>query len=150
MDILQKTEIVASMRLPVESLVEAYTGHTEEKPVPYHSVIGLLQVQLQNEAARGWEFFCIPRFSKPIAREGEGEDAMVTTPTMHTFPNITIPSPVNPGPKPLFPEAYFSLYADQDVEVSDYFSNLYRDILTGIDCPQNHRYCSLPAPRCTY
>lgn len=133
MDILHKTEIVASMRLPIESLVEAYTGHTEEKPVPYHSVIGLLQVQLQNEAARGWEFSCIPRFSKPIAHEGEGEDAMVTTLTMHTFPNITIPSPVNPGPKPLFPEAYFSLYADQDVETvpktTDIAASLLRDAL---------------------
>lgn len=116
-ELLQKTEIVASMRLPIESLVESYHGDTEEKPIPYHSIIGLLQSQLQNEAARGWEFACIPRFSRPVPRQVDGEEAMSAAPPTHAFPAIIIPSPVNPGPKPLFPEAYFSLYADQDIEV---------------------------------
>ncbi|KAK3065919.1 hypothetical protein LTS18_002241, partial [Coniosporium uncinatum] len=36
--------------------------------------------------------------------------------TKHPFPAISIPSPVNPGPNPLFPETFYSLYADQDIE----------------------------------
>ncbi|OCK82716.1 hypothetical protein K432DRAFT_323756 [Lepidopterella palustris CBS 459.81] len=128
-EILQKTGIVASMRLPIESLVEAYTGHTEEKPVLYHSVIGLLQTQLQNEAAGGWELACLPRFSRPVPREADGEDAMVPAPETHAFPDIMIPSPVNPGPKPLFPEAFFSLYADQDVETVPKTSTIAASLL---------------------
>jgi nuclear cap-binding protein subunit 1 len=34
----------------------------------------------------------------------------------HPFPSIKIPLPVHPGPKPLYPETYFSIYADQDTE----------------------------------
>ena len=45
----------------------------------------------------------------------EGEKAT----TRHMLPTIRITSPVNPGPLPLFPMAYFSLYAEQDVEVSN-------------------------------
>ena len=46
--------------------------------------------------------------------------------TKHMLPTIRITSPVNPGPLPLFPVAYFSLYADQDVEVSNNLCRLFR------------------------
>ncbi|KAF2181829.1 cap binding protein [Zopfia rhizophila CBS 207.26] len=131
-ELLQKTDIVASMRLPIESLVQSYSGHSEEKPPPYHSVIGLLQEQLQDEEKTGWKFSCIPRFSRPVPRNLDGE-TLPSAPTMHPFPTITIPSPVNPGPKPLFPEAYFSLYADQEVEsvpgTNNIASLLFRDAI---------------------
>ena len=56
----------------------------------------------------------------------------------HAFPAILVPSPVNPGTKPMFPELYFSLYAGQDIEsvppTSDIASTLIRDaILDSID-----------------
>lgn len=37
--------------------------------------------------------------------------------TKHAFPSINIPDPVIQGSKPMFPELFFSVYADQDVEV---------------------------------
>lgn len=48
--------------------------------------------------------------------EGDGEAADKAS-QKHPFPTMTMPSPVNAGPKALFPELYFSLFADQDIEV---------------------------------
>ncbi|KAF2205572.1 hypothetical protein GQ43DRAFT_407206 [Delitschia confertaspora ATCC 74209] len=126
-ELLQKTEIVASMKLPLETIVEPYAEDSKEKPFPYHSIIGLLQTQLQNEAGSGWEFGCIPRFSKPVPRHLDGESA--PTSHKHPFPAISLPSPVNPGTKPLFPEAFFSLYADQEVETVPPTSNIAASLL---------------------
>ena len=114
-ELLEKTKIVAEMRLPMETLVEPYVGDTEDKPFPHYSVIGLLQKQLQNESDSGWKLDCIPRFSAPVPRNLDAE-AVPPTPQKHLLPKIAISSPINPGSKPLFPEAYFSLYADQDIE----------------------------------
>lgn len=52
----------------------------------------------------------------------EGENVVAK----HILPTIQITSPVNPGPLSLFPMAYFSLYADQDVEVSNVLFNSFR------------------------
>lgn len=68
------------------------------------------------------------------AVSGESGDGAKTEPegekviTKHTLPAINISSPINPGPLALFPTAYFSLYADQDVEVSNV---LLKSILPG-------------------
>lgn len=115
-ELLEKTGIVALNTLNFESLIEPYVGDTDEKPIPYLSIISLLQKQLQREAASGWKFSCIPRFSMPIPRTEE-ENGTVSDPPKHPFPSLEFPSPINPGPRQLFPEAYFSIYADQDVEV---------------------------------
>lgn len=131
LDMLEKTEIVASAPHALEPLVDPYPSDTEDKPFGFQSLIGLLQKQLQKEAARGWKLACIPRVY--IKREKEGNVDEEKTATKHSFPAITVPSPVNPGPHPLFPETYFSLYADQDVETvprtSDIASCLLRDAL---------------------
>lgn len=113
-ELLERTDIVASTPHPFEPLVEVYSGG-DEKPFPFYSVLGLLQKQLQAEAANGWDLAFISRLYKP-SKPDEADD-MATEPPRHPLPTIAIPSPVNPGPKPLFPEAYFSLYADQDIEV---------------------------------
>ena len=83
------------------------------------SVISLLQKQLQQESENNWEFSCIPKLVQNVAPAPDGEDG----PKKHTFPTITIPETVNPGPRALFPEIYFSSYADQELEVR-YFSPL--------------------------
>lgn len=133
-ELLEKTGIVASNRLPIESLVELYVSDSTEKPFPYHSAIGLLQAQLEREAEMGWKFACIPRFPKYVPRKIGDEEPMESAPRLHSFPSFNIPSPVNPGTKLLFPEAYFSLYADTpDFETvpktTDIAASLLRDAI---------------------
>ncbi|KAL1637302.1 Nuclear cap-binding protein subunit 1 [Diplodia intermedia] len=133
--ILEKTGIVASASHVLEAMVEQFpgvAGNTDERPFGYQSIIGSLQKQLQNEAENGWKLAFIPKPYKPAKREnGSEEDSK--EPTKCEFPAITVPSPVNPGPRPLFPESYFSLYADQDVETvpktADIAASLLRDSL---------------------
>lgn len=119
--------------VPIESLIHSYVGDFESKPVDHHSVIGLLQTQLSNEAESGFELRCLPRFDPEALRRATEEDALPTAPQMHAFPTFTIPSPVNPGPRPVFPEAYFSLFADQEVDTvpktTDIASSLVRDAI---------------------
>ncbi|KAK7613028.1 cap binding protein [Phyllosticta citricarpa] len=131
LDMLEKTEIVASAPHALEPLVDPYPGDSEDKPFGFQSVIGHLQKQLQKEASRGWKLACIPRVYTKREKEANADEE--NTVTKHSFPAIAVPSPVNPGPRPLFPETYFSLYADQDVETvprtSDIASSLLRDAL---------------------
>jgi hypothetical protein len=140
-EILEKTDIVASAAHALEALVDPYPSREgEEKPMAFGSLIGLLQRQLQAEAASGWKLSCIPRVyelrSKPVdAENGEANgNADAAAATQHTFPTINVPSPVNAGPKPLFPEIFFSLYADQEIEsvppTSTVAACLVRDGLT--------------------
>jgi nuclear cap-binding protein subunit 1 len=135
--LLKNTGIVASNMVPIEGLIHSYVGDEEEKPMGYHSVIGLLQAQLSYEGENGFELACLPRFEadalrRTVAKE-EDADSLPTTPPTHAFPTFTIPSPVNPGSKPVFPEAYFSLFADQEVgtvpKTSDVASSLIRDAI---------------------
>lgn len=134
-ELLEKTDIVASTPHALEALVDPYPadGDEEKKPVTCGSLLRVLQSQLQGEAANGWNLACIPRLFKPAdvtMDNGDGEDK---TPAKHAFPTITIPTIVNPGPKPLFPELYFSLFADQDIEsvppTSNVASSLIRDAI---------------------
>lgn len=94
----------------------------------------MLQQQLQAEAAAGWKLSCIPRlFHHTPGSDADGADS-TATPSKHPFPPIVVPTTVNPGPGPLFPEIYFSLFADQDVEsvppTSDVAASLLRDAIT--------------------
>jgi nuclear cap-binding protein subunit 1 len=134
--LLESTGIVASNVLPMEGLIHSYVRDSEETPISYLSVIGLLQTQLTTEAEAGWTFACIPRFAPNALRMSLSEEETETLPAAppaHAFPTFAIPSPVNPGPKPLFPEAYFSLFADQDVETvprtTDVAASLIRDAI---------------------
>lgn len=120
--------------VPIEGLISSYVGDFESKPVEYHSVIGLLQAQLTSEAENGFELRCLPRFDPEALRMAKAEDdALPTAPQTHAFPTFKIPSPVNPGPRPVFPESYFSLFADQDVatvpKTTDVASSLVRDAI---------------------
>ncbi|KAL6702702.1 Nuclear cap-binding protein subunit 1 [Coniothyrium glycines] len=131
--LLKNTGIVASNMVPIESLIHSYVGDFESKPVNYHSVIGLLQAQLSAEAESGFELRCLPRFDPEALRRGADEEAFSSAPQVHAFPTFSVPSPVNPGPQPIFPEAYFSLFADQEVDTvprtSDIASSLVRDAI---------------------
>lgn len=137
-ELLEKTDIVASAPHALEALVDPYQSREgEEKPMAFGSLIGLLQRQLQAEAASGWKLACIPRVYEPKSKPADGEangNGEAKPAAQHTFPDINIPSPVNAGAKPLFPEIFFSLYADQEIEsvppTATVAASLVRDGLT--------------------
>ncbi|KAH8725967.1 cap binding protein [Phaeosphaeriaceae sp. PMI808] len=135
--LLKNTGIVAGNMVPIESFIHSYVGDEEAKPMGYHSVIGLLQAQLSSEADNGFQLACLPRFEADAFRrtieKTEGEESLPEAPQTHAFPTFTIPSPVNPGSRPVFPEAYLSLFAGQDAgtvpKVTDIASSLIRDAI---------------------
>src|SRR4051812_35514702 len=103
-DLMEKTEIIASEPQTLQALIEPYQPDAdEENPTQPQSLIGLLQSQLQNEANNGWALSCLPRpWEFPIG-EVEQRSKLDDAPK-HTLPTITIPEAVVAGPRPLFPE----------------------------------------------
>jgi nuclear cap-binding protein subunit 1 len=132
-ELLASTGIVAGNTLPVESLIHPYDAESEEKVIDYNSVIGLLQQQLTSESQSGWKLSCIPKFHADALQRKNPDDVLPTAPPTHLFPTFTIPSPVNPGSRPLFPEAYFSLFANQEIltvpALDNIASSLIRDAI---------------------
>jgi nuclear cap-binding protein subunit 1 len=132
-ELLDSTGIVAGNMLPMEALIHPYDSESEEKVIGYHSVIGLLQQQLVAESQSGWGLSCIPKFDMDAIRKKDPEGTLPEVPPTYPFPAFTIPSPVNPGPKPLFPEAYFSLFADQEIvtvpKTTEIASSIIRDAI---------------------
>lgn len=128
---VENTDIIAGEPHVLQALVDPYPGNGKEEATSPTGVLNLLQSQLQNEAATGWELACLPRPWKVIL-EPEQEDPLATA-FKHPLPAIIIPEVVNAGPRPLFPELYFSVYANQDLETvpptSDIASCLLRDAL---------------------
>lgn len=135
--LLKNTGIVAGNALPIESVIHSYVGEEDVKPMAYHSVIGLLQAQLTAEAESGFALACIPHFDPEAVRKSaakeEDEETLPAAPPTHAFPTFNVPALINPGPRPLFPEAYFSLFADQEAntvpKTTDIASSLIRDAI---------------------
>lgn len=132
-DLMEKTEIIASEPQTLQALIEPYQPDAdEENTTQPQSLIGLLQSQLQNEANNGWALSCLPRpWEFPIG-EVEQRSKLDDAPK-HALPTITIPEAVVAGPRPLFPEIYLSVYASQDVEsvppLTNIAASLIRDAL---------------------
>jgi nuclear cap-binding protein subunit 1 len=115
-DLMDKTEIIASEPHALQTLIDPYHPEiSEETSTSSMSVIGLLQKQLQTEAGSGWELSCLPRPWKFPMEDIEQQSKMDEC-AKHVLPAIKIPEAVIAGPRPLFPEIYFSVYAGQDVE----------------------------------
>ncbi|KKZ60624.1 hypothetical protein EMCG_04697 [[Emmonsia] crescens] len=153
--LLEKTDIIASTPHTLEALVDPFPS--DEVKEDRMSAIDLLQKQLQDEARQGWELSCIPRpwtglipTTKPVAGEGEEEkedeakeekeeketkenEDPFKIATKHAFPTIAVPNPVPNGPKAIFPDVYFSVYFDQELETvpptTDVAASLLRDAL---------------------
>ncbi|KAG5207978.1 Nuclear cap binding protein subunit 1 [Trichophyton interdigitale] len=142
--LLEKTDIIASTPHTLEAIVDPFPKKQGEDEGGRLSSLGLLQKQLQDEAAQSWKLACIPRpWKEPLAQKepkenGDGEEKKENeetpkTPTKHAFPTIAVPNPVKTGPRAIFPEIYFSVYTHQDIETvpptSDIASSLVRDAL---------------------
>ncbi|KAJ5231329.1 uncharacterized protein N7469_005917 [Penicillium citrinum] len=129
--ILEKTDIIASTPHALVDLVNTFSPD-ENKEAAGPSVISLMQSQLQAEAGRGWELKCLPRPWKSVQEENE-EQKPFDVENKVPFPQISVPNPVPNGPRPLFPEVYLSVYANQEIDTvpptSDITSSILRDAL---------------------
>jgi nuclear cap-binding protein subunit 1 len=128
---VENTDIIASEPHVLQALVDPYPGNGRDEATSPTGVLGLLQKQLQAEAASGWELACLPRPWRSL-QDSNPETPFAAAPK-HNLPTIVIPEVVVNGPRPLFPELYFSVYANQDVETvpptTDISSCLLRDAL---------------------
>jgi nuclear cap-binding protein subunit 1 len=129
-DLMDKTDIIASEPHALQALIDPYLPANEEQAPSSTSVIALLQKQLQTEASTGWKLACLPRpWAMPL-EEIEAQEKLENA-TKHDLPMIAIPDQVVAGPRPLFPEVYFSVYANQEVEsvppVTNIAASLVRD-----------------------
>ncbi|KAK7741045.1 Nuclear cap-binding protein subunit 1 [Cytospora paraplurivora] len=132
-DLLDKTEVIAGEPHTLQNLIDPYYPEGDEtSPAATMSFIGLLQTQLQAEASSGWKLACIPRpWTMPL-EEVEQQEKLDNC-TKHKLPAITVPETLIGGPRPLFPEIYFSVYLSPDIEsvppVTNIASSLIRDAL---------------------
>ncbi|PNY24968.1 Nuclear cap-binding protein subunit 1 [Tolypocladium capitatum] len=130
-DLMDKTDIIASEPHALQALVDPYPAEGKgEGPPASPSLCMLLQKQLQSEASKNWELVCLPRPWQLPLEEIEAQDKLSNAPK-HALPAITVPATVVAGPRPLFPEVYFSVYADQEIESvpgsADIAASLIRD-----------------------
>ncbi|KAI0201112.1 MIF4G like-domain-containing protein [Astrocystis sublimbata] len=132
-ELMDKTDIIASEPHALQVLIDPY--HPEqgsESPLANMSLISLVQKQLQTEAANNWPLACLPRPWRMPLEEIEQQEKLDNA-EKHTLPTISFPEKVITGPRPLFPEIYYSVYAQQDVEsvppISSIASSVIRDAL---------------------
>ena len=128
-ELMDKTDIIASEPHSLQALINPlYVETDDEAATP--STMGLLQQQLQNEAANGWPLRCVPKPWVMPAEAVETQEALDSA-KKHELATIVIPAAVVSGPRPLFPEVYFSVYGEQDIEtvppVTELASSLIRD-----------------------
>jgi nuclear cap-binding protein subunit 1 len=129
--LMDKTDIIASEPHPLQPLIDPFLRVSrKEASSSSMSLIGLLQKQVQAEASNNWEIACLPRPWKLPTEDVEGNESGEGA-QKHELPAISIPAAVVAGPRPLFPEVYFSVYANQDIEsvppVTNIAASLIRD-----------------------
>lgn len=130
--LLEKTDIIASTPHALVELVNTFSTE-ENSAAAGPSVISLMQGQLQAEAGRGWKLSCLPRPWKGVQEIESEEQKPWEVVAKFPFPEISVPNPVPNGARPLFPEVFLSVYANQEVDtvppLSDISSSLLRDAL---------------------
>jgi len=115
-DLLEKTEIIASEPHPLQVLIDPfYAADGDDAPATSQGLITLLQKQLQSEANNSWALTCLPRPWKMPLEEVE-QQSKLDDAQKHPLPTIAVPPTVVAGPRALFPEIYFSVYGNQEVE----------------------------------
>jgi len=115
-ELLEKTDIIASTPHALDNLVDPYISTGGDISTPSRSVITLLQKQLQSESDAGWPLKFIVRPYKAVVKSEEeiNEDSKSSK---LAFPTVNVPDSIYPGANPVYPEIFYSLYADQDIEV---------------------------------
>jgi nuclear cap-binding protein subunit 1 len=130
--LLEKTDIIASTPHTLENLVDPFYTGAGDEPSDTQSALGLFQKHLQEEAKQAWELSCLPRPWKSIV--GSDEEDPLASAQKHAFPALNVPETLAIGPRPVYPDVHFSVYADQDIETvppaSDITAFLVRDTLT--------------------
>ncbi|KAK5944974.1 Nuclear cap-binding protein subunit 1 [Knufia obscura] len=131
--LLDQTSIIASGPPHVlENLVDPYPSFEQGAPPSHESVLSLLQKHMEEEKKNNWELPCLPRPWK--GSQPAGEEDLLASAQKHPFPTLDLPATLQIGPRQIFPEVYFSVYADQDINTvppaSDSSSLLIRDALT--------------------
>jgi nuclear cap-binding protein subunit 1 len=130
--LLDKTDIIASTPHILENLVDPFYTGVGDEPSDTQSALGLFQKHLQEEAKQAWELSCLPRPWKSAA--GSDEEDPLASAQKHAFPAVSVPETLAIGPRPIYPDVYFSVYSDQDLETvppsSDITAFLVRDTLT--------------------
>jgi nuclear cap-binding protein subunit 1 len=122
--LMDKTEVIAGEPHVMQALIDPYVPEEdEENPSPSMSIIGLLQKQLQVEAADGWKLACLPRPWKMPLEEVEAAERIENAPK-HTLPSINVPQTVVAGPRSLFPEVFFSVFTNQEIESTPPVTNI--------------------------
>lgn len=125
-ELMEKTDIIASEPHALQKLMDPYVHDSttamavDEEAEPYpvppptESVLALLQKQLQAEAANGWPLACLPRpWQLPLSEvelQSQLDEVATDEGRRHALPAIAVPETVVAGPRPLFPEVYFSVY----------------------------------------
>ena len=101
-------------------MVDPFPINGEEKPFGFQSIVELLQQQLREEASQGWALKCIarPYVAFKALKAEDREDGAAKESTKHALPALTIPLPVDIFKKPLVPETFFTMFAEQDIHVS--------------------------------
>lgn len=134
--LLDKTGVIASEDQDPEllkylSLVDPFPS-SDATAVSHESALVLLQKHMLEESKRNWLLPCLPRPWKISQPAGE-EDALASA-QKHPLPTLELPTPLQIGPRQIFPEIYFSVYADQDIDTvppsSDPGALLIRDALS--------------------
>lgn len=112
---MEKTDIIASEPHALQAIVDPFHPEKEDNATPSPTLCMLLQKQLQNEASKNWELKCLPRPWQMPLEDIEVQEKL-SNPAKHALPVISIPATVIAGPRALFPEVFFSVYADQETE----------------------------------
>ena len=113
--LLDKTEVIAAIPHAMESLVDPYPNLVTLDTTSSESALAQLQKQMQEEAKSGWQLACLPRPWKQAKKSEEEEDPLKSA-QKHAFPPVAVPEKVTLGPTSIYPETYFSVYAEQDIE----------------------------------
>lgn len=126
---LDKTEIVSSTPHALESSIKPWIQPDPDNIDQGASLLGLLQRQISQESARGWQVTCISRIWQPL----DGFEASSDLVAKMDLPTIDLTGLRTMQHLPVFPENNLSFFVGQELETlppsSDVASSLIRDVL---------------------
>jgi nuclear cap-binding protein subunit 1 len=113
--LLEKTDVIASTPHALESLVDPFPQFGTTGATSSESALSLLQKHMQHESKNEWPLICLPRPWR--VPKLEGEEDLLSSAQKHPFPDVNLPATIISS-SPVYPEIYFSVYADQDVSTT--------------------------------